>query len=82
MMNRLKEPGLNFNSDTAIQYRLYAIEISMNLFDAVKSIQHYTLSSNLFCGTDVRPIFSWSIFIRAVIDHMICYNLNWPKIKL
>ena len=28
------------------------------------------------------PSFSWSIFIRAVIDHMICYNLNWPKIKL
>ena len=28
------------------------------------------------------PPFSWSIFIRAVIDHMICYNLNWPKIKL
>ena len=27
-------------------------------------------------------IFSWSIFIRAVIDHMTCYNLNWPKIKL
>ena len=29
----------------------------------------------------VKPSFSWSIFIRAVIDHMICYNLNWPKIK-
>ena len=43
MMNRLKEPGLNFNSDTANQYRLYAIEISMNLFDAVKSIQHYSV---------------------------------------
>ena len=28
------------------------------------------------------PPFSWSIFLRAVIDHMICYNLNWPKIKL
>ena len=28
------------------------------------------------------PSFSWSIFIRAVIDHMICYNLNWPKIRL
>ena len=42
MMNRLKEPGLNFNSDTANQYRLYTIEISMNLFDAVKSIQHYS----------------------------------------
>ena len=28
------------------------------------------------------PSFSWSIFLRAVIDHMICYNLNWPKIKL
>ena len=28
------------------------------------------------------PVFSWSIFIRAVIDHMTCYNLNWPKIKL
>ena len=28
------------------------------------------------------PVFSWSIFIRAVICHMICYNLNWPKIKL
>ena len=21
-------------------------------------------------------------FIRAVINHMTCYNLNWPKIKL
>ena len=26
--------------------------------------------------------FSWSIFIRAIKDHMICYNLNWPKIKV
>ena len=26
----------------------------------------------------IKPSFSWSIFIRAVIDHMICYNLNWP----
>jgi hypothetical protein len=26
-------------------------------------------------------IFIWSIFIRAVIDHMTCYNLNWPKIE-
>ena len=26
-------------------------------------------------------VFIWSIFIRAVIDHMTCYNLNWPKIK-
>ena len=24
-------------------------------------------------------VFSWSIFIRAVIGHMICYNSNWPK---
>ena len=29
-----------------------------------------------------RPVFSWSVFIRAVIDHMICYNLNWSKNKL
>ena len=29
-----------------------------------------------------KPPFSWSIFIRTVVDHMICYNLNWPKIKL
>ena len=28
------------------------------------------------------PPFSWSIFLRAVIGHMICYNFNWPKIKL
>ena len=27
-------------------------------------------------------VFSWSIFIRAVIGHMTCYNFNWPKIKL
>ena len=27
-------------------------------------------------------VFSWSIFIRTVIDHMTCYNLNWSKIKL
>ena len=26
-------------------------------------------------------VFIWSIFIRAVIGHMTCYNLNWPKIK-
>ena len=30
----------------------------------------------------IKAVFSWSIFIRAVIDHMICYDLNWPKIKL
>ena len=30
----------------------------------------------------IRPPFSWSIFLRAVRDHVICYNLNWPKIKL
>ena len=47
MMNRLKEPGLNFNSDTANQHRLYAIEISMNLFDAVKSIQPKMKKSEL-----------------------------------
>ena len=41
----------------------------------------------LFCLGNKKPLlclvtgFSWSIFIRAVIDHMICYNLNWPKIK-
>ena len=29
----------------------------------------------------IMPVFGWSIFISAVIDHMICYNLNWPKIK-
>ena len=29
-----------------------------------------------------RPIFNWSIFIRPVIDRVISYNLNWPKIKL
>ena len=29
----------------------------------------------------LSPVFSWSIFLRTVIDHMICYNLNWPKIK-
>ena len=28
------------------------------------------------------PPFSWSIFIRAVRNHMICYNLNWPKMKI
>ena len=29
----------------------------------------------------IRAIFIWSIFKRAVIDHMTCYNLSWPKIK-
>ena len=29
-----------------------------------------------------RAFFSYSIFIRAVIDHMICYNSNWSKINL
>ena len=28
-----------------------------------------------------RVVFIWSIFIRTVIDHVSCYNLNWPKIK-
>ena len=37
-------------------------------------------TASAYKGT--KPVFSWSIFIRAVIDHMICYNLNWPKIKL
>ncbi len=27
-------------------------------------------------------IFSYSIFLRVVIGHMICYKLNWSKIKL
>ena len=27
-------------------------------------------------------VFIWSIFVRAVIDHMIFYNSNWPEIKL
>ena len=26
-------------------------------------------------------VFIWSIFIRTVIGHMTCYDLNWPKIK-
>ena len=30
----------------------------------------------------IKPAFTWSIFVRAVIDHMIFSNLNWPKIKL
>ena len=37
---------------------------------------------NKFSCLASLPLFSWSIFIRAVRDHMICYNLNWPKIKL
>ena len=32
--------------------------------------------------TIIMVVFIWSMFIRAVIDHMTCYNLNWPKIKL
>ena len=35
-----------------------------------------------FSDKMIRAVFSWSIFISAVIDHMTCYNLNWPKIKL
>ena len=33
------------------------------------------------CSSKVLVVFIWSIFIRAIIDHMTCYNLNWPKIK-
>ena len=29
----------------------------------------------------IRVAFIWSIFIRAVINHMTCHNLNWSKIK-
>ena len=31
---------------------------------------------------NIGVVFSWSIFLRAVIDHMTCYNFNCPKIKL
>ena len=40
------------------------------------------LFSLWFFFSSTVPSFSWSVFLRAVIDHMICYNLNWPKIKL
>ena len=45
-----------------------------------KVVQKLKLEKNVFYKK--WPPFSWSIFIRAVIDHVICFNLNWPKIKL
>ena len=36
---------------------------------------------NLDVCNGIRAVFIWSIFIRAAIDPMTCYNLNWPKIK-
>ena len=39
--------------------------------------EHYSPKEKM-----LRVVFNWSVFIRAVIDHMICYNLNWPKVKL
>ena len=44
-----------------------------------------TWKSSAYTAEEFPPtmaVFSWSIFIRTVIDHMTCYNLNWPKIKL
>ena len=46
-----------------------------NLLDSSKM-------QNLIAFRVNMAIFIWSIFIRAVIDHMTCYNLNWPKINL
>ena len=40
------------------------------------------ISNSCNVNLQTMPSFSWSIFIRTVIDHMICYNLKWPKIKL
>ena len=42
---------------------------------------HHFYSSRQVKFILIKAVFSWSIFIRAVIDHMTCYNLNWPKIK-
>ena len=36
----------------------------------------------LGCGYKGLGCFQLANILRAVIDHMICYNLNWPKIKL
>ena len=41
--------------------------------------RHVTKQDVLLLAT--MAIFSWSIFVRAVIRHMTCYNLNWPKIS-
>ena len=40
----------------------------------------YLFKSSSFPNLSMA-VFIWSIFIRAVRDHMTCYNLNWPKIK-
>jgi hypothetical protein len=42
----------------------------------------YKIGWNQEHSISITAVFSWSIFIRAVIGHMTCYNLNWSKIKL
>ena len=42
----------------------------------------YGYMAQRYVQTPFWAVFIWSIFVRAVIDHMTCYNLNWPKIKL
>jgi hypothetical protein len=54
-------------------------EFVLNLIQKKIFLQSNQLNQTKFIS---MPVFNWSIFIRAVIDHMTCYNLNWPKIKL
>ena len=75
-----------------ITYQIYVISpVTMTTFYYYSENHQSSLPRNSFskytCITlihhnQIWPPFSWSIFIRAVKDHMICYNLNWSKIKL
>ena len=79
--HRLPDRILHFINRWPIWYSIYYA----NLVDDILCLTCNAVKffNEVFSGFRMSmPPFSWSIFIRAVKDHMICYNFNWPKIKL
>ena len=71
-----------FKKNAHVRYDNGKIE-SFDAKSAIFDTSYFVyISQYIFRFKMSMPPFSRSIFIRAVIDHMICYNLNWPKIKL
>ena len=79
--------GTHFVAYLLSQVHLKISIVKCNFF---QMLLHFTQIKNLklWMRQDIfqfvsanKVIFIWSIIIRAVIDHMTCYNFNWHKIK-
>ena len=87
LLPELDTSGLSFSHKTGLlSFKSMDLAEQMTLLDAQLFLR--LDSAELILWVQVRnfnyklAVSSWSIFMRAVIDHMTCYNFNWPKIKL